>query len=63
MGREATGLACTSSEENAERPYYSLVEAARADGLEILTVRGRDTAPYGPEREQGSLTGTRKKNE
>jgi beta-ribofuranosylaminobenzene 5'-phosphate synthase len=37
-----TGFACTSSEENAERLYDSLIEAARADGLEILIARGRN---------------------
>jgi beta-ribofuranosylaminobenzene 5'-phosphate synthase len=37
-----TGFAYTSSEENAERLYDSLIEAARADGLEILIARGRN---------------------
>jgi beta-RFAP synthase len=37
-----TGFACTSSGENAERLYDSLIEAARADGLEILIARGRN---------------------
>ena len=37
-----TGFAYTSSEENAERLYDSLIEAARADGLEILIAAGRN---------------------
>jgi beta-RFAP synthase len=37
-----TGFACTASQENAERLYDSLIEAARADGLEILIARGRN---------------------
>ena len=35
-------LDCTLSEQNAQRLYYSLGEAARADGLEILIARGRN---------------------
>ena len=37
-----TGFAFTASQENAERLYDSLVEAARAVGLEILIARGRN---------------------
>jgi beta-RFAP synthase len=37
-----TGFAFTSSKENAERLYDSLIEAARAEGLEILVGRGRN---------------------
>jgi len=37
-----TGFAYTASQENAERLYDSLIEAARADGLEILIARGRN---------------------
>jgi hypothetical protein len=33
-------LDCTLSEQNAQRLYYSLVEAARADGLVFLTAGG-----------------------
>jgi beta-RFAP synthase len=37
-----TGFAYTSTEENALRLYDSLIEAARADGLEILIAKGRN---------------------
>jgi len=37
-----TGFAFTSSEEIAEHLYESLIEAARAEGLEILVARGRN---------------------
>jgi hypothetical protein len=33
-------LDCTLSEQNTQRLYYSLVEAARADGLVFLTAGG-----------------------
>lgn len=37
-----TGFAFAPSQENAERLYATLVEAARAEGLEILIGRGRN---------------------
>jgi predicted sugar kinase len=37
-----TGFAYTPSEEIAARLYDSAIEAARADGLEILIARGRN---------------------
>jgi predicted sugar kinase len=37
-----TGFAYTPSEEIAARLYDSAIEAARADGLEILVTRGRN---------------------
>ena len=37
-----TGFAYISSEESAERLYDSLIEAARADGVEILIAKGRN---------------------
>ncbi len=39
-----TGFAFTASQENAERLYDFLIEAARAEGLEILIGRGRNRA-------------------
>lgn len=38
-----TGFAFTDSQEAAERLYHSLVEGAKADGLEILVARGRNS--------------------
>jgi predicted sugar kinase len=37
-----TGFAFTSSQEIAEHLYQSSIEAARAEGLEILVGRGRN---------------------
>jgi beta-RFAP synthase len=37
-----TGFAFTPAQENAERLYQSSIEAARAEGLEILVCRGRN---------------------
>ena len=37
-----TGFAFVDSQEAAERLYHSLVEDAKADGLEILIARGRN---------------------
>ena len=52
-------LDCTLSEQNAQRLYYSLVEAARADGLEFLTAEGPLPGTLWPERFCG-LKATRK---
>jgi beta-ribofuranosylaminobenzene 5'-phosphate synthase len=38
-----TGFAFIDSQEAAERLYHSLVEGAKADGLEILIARGRNS--------------------
>jgi predicted sugar kinase len=38
-----TGFAFVESPAAAQRLYHSLVEAAKADGLEILVARGRNS--------------------
>ncbi|MGE0379962.1 MAG: beta-ribofuranosylaminobenzene 5'-phosphate synthase family protein [Hyphomicrobium sp.] len=38
-----TGFAFVESEEASDRLYHSLVEEAKADGLEIVVARGRNT--------------------
>lgn len=41
-----TGFAFTPSQENAEALYDSSIEAARAEGLEILIVKGRNRGAF-----------------
>ena len=44
-----TGFAFVASLEAAERLYHSLVEEAKADGLEIIIAQGRNSgARIGP---------------